>query len=106
MLRDRWAQLRAKTAEAVLRGPGHAPAALRSSVAKGEGPSEITRIVEKIRKHAYRVTDEDIEALRSKYTEDQIFELVVATAVGVAGDKLDKAMAAIEGVAAPGETVP
>jgi hypothetical protein len=31
-------------------------------------------LVHKIRSRAYTVTDQDLDALRSRYTEDQLFE--------------------------------
>jgi alkylhydroperoxidase family enzyme len=39
--------------------------------------------LDKVRRHAYRVTDEDVEELkRAGHSEDEIFELTVAAAVG------------------------
>jgi hypothetical protein len=43
------------------------------------------------------VTDEDWAALRAKVDEDGQFELVVAAALGAAGERLDAALAALEG---------
>lgn len=45
-------------------------------------PPEFAAYLDKVRLHAYRITDEDIEALtRAGYSDDAIFELTVAAAV-------------------------
>lgn len=93
---DRFAPLRDATAESVLRGPGTTPAALREAVARGEAPEELRALVEKIRRHAYKVTDEDLAALRDRYSEDQLFELVVAAAFGAAEARLRAGLRALE----------
>ena len=51
----------------------------------------------KIREHAYKVTDADIDALRDRYSEDQLFELIVAAALGAAEYRLHRALAALDG---------
>jgi alkylhydroperoxidase family enzyme len=93
---DRFAALRDATAEAVLRGPGTTPSALREAVARGEPPEELRALVEKIQRHAYKVTDEDLAALRGQYSEDQLFELVVAAAFGAAEERLRAGLRALE----------
>jgi alkylhydroperoxidase family enzyme len=42
------------------------------------------------------VTDDDLAALRARYSEDQIFELVVAAALGAAETRLRAGMRALE----------
>jgi hypothetical protein len=55
----------------------------RAAVGGGPVPDVVTALVEKIREHAYKVTDGDIQAvLEAGWTEGQVFELAVATAVG------------------------
>jgi alkylhydroperoxidase family enzyme len=45
-------------------------------------PAAFGPFLEKVRRHAYRVTDEDVEALKAAgHSEDEIFELTVAAAV-------------------------
>jgi hypothetical protein len=47
----------------------------------GLGPA--TGLVDKVARHAYRVTEEDIaEARAGGYTEDELFDLTVTTAIG------------------------
>jgi alkylhydroperoxidase family enzyme len=89
-------ELAQATAQAVLRGPGTTAADLRQAVASGEAPEALRGLVEKIRLHAYRVTDEELAALRDRYTEDQLFEVVVAAALGAADARLRAATRALE----------
>src|ERR1700704_6699102 len=89
--------LQAATRAAVIDGRGSTDAAVRRQVASGQPPPELAALVQKIRDHAYRVTDADVDALRARYTEDQLFEVIVAAAVGAAEDRLKAALAAVEG---------
>jgi alkylhydroperoxidase family enzyme len=88
--------LQEATARAALHGPGTTSPELRQAVARGEPPEELAGLVDKIRRHAYRVTDDDLAALRARYTEDQIFELVVAAAIGAAETRLRAGIRALE----------
>ena len=52
-------------------------------------------MIAKIRANAYKVTDEDIEALKQAgRSEDEIFELTCAAAVGVSIHRASRALAA------------
>lgn len=93
---DAFRALKEATAAAVLRGPGTTSPELRQAMARGEPPDELRALVEKIRRHAYQVTDEDLAALRDRYSEDQLFELIVATVLGAADDRLRAALRALE----------
>jgi alkylhydroperoxidase family enzyme len=53
-------------------------------------------LVQKIRSRAYTVTDQDLDALRDRYTEEQLFEIVVAAAFGAALERLTAARRALE----------
>jgi alkylhydroperoxidase family enzyme len=56
-------------------------------------------LIDKVARHAYKVTDEDIATARaSGLSEDQIFELVVCAAIGQATRQHDAALAALEAV--------
>ena len=52
--------------------------------------------LDKVRHRAYRVTDDDLDALRETYTEDEIFEATVSVAVAAGLERLDAALAALE----------
>jgi alkylhydroperoxidase family enzyme len=76
----------------------------RAAAGEGEVASTLDDFVDKVRRHAYRVTDEDIDRLRGAgYSEDQIFELTVAAAYGAARRRLDAGLAALAGHRAPEE---
>ncbi len=61
-------------------------------------PEELEGWVEKVARHAYRTTDEDIESLKAAgYSEDQLFELTVAAALGAARGRLESALATLGG---------
>ncbi len=57
-------------------------------------------LADKVAMHAYRVTDEDIAAVkRSGLSEDQVFEIVVCAAIGQATRQYDTALAALNAAA-------
>ena len=64
-------------------------------------PPPLGNFVKKVARHAYKVTDGDIEELkRAGYSEDAIFELVVCSAVGAGAARFEAAMRALRGPAA------
>ena len=74
------------------------PAVRRVIGTGGDPPAPLEGYVEKVRLHAYKVTDQDIADLRAAgYSDDQIFELTVATAYGAARLRLNRGMAAAGG---------
>jgi hypothetical protein len=89
--------LQRATRGSVLDGPGDVDLVLRQQIARGDAPAELAALVQKIRDHAYRVTDADLEALRPRYREDQLFEIIVAATLGAAEHRLERALAAVEG---------
>jgi len=53
-------------------------------------------LIEKVARHSYKVTDEDVAAVRAAgLSEDQIFEIVVCAAVGQASRQYASALAAL-----------
>jgi hypothetical protein len=85
------------THQTVIEGPGQTDRSVRAAVASGRPPDDLAALVQKIRDHAYRVTDADVDALRARYSEDELFEVIVAAAVGAAEHRLQRALAAVEG---------
>jgi alkylhydroperoxidase family enzyme len=90
------AALQRATRETVLDGPGRVDASVRRQVAGGIPPADLATLVQKIHTHAYRVTDADVDALRAAYTDDQLFEVIVAAALGAAEHRLQRALAVLE----------
>lgn len=77
----------------MLRGAGVTTPAERAAAHDG---SDARPYLEKVRRHAHRITDEDIAGLRAAgLSEDAIFELTVAAALGVSKRRLELAMEAI-----------
>lgn len=93
---DRFATLRDATAAALLDAPGDVPADVRRQVAFGTPPEDLAPLVRKIRTDAASVTDRDVDALRDRYTEDQLFEVIAAAAFGAAHERLMAARRALE----------
>jgi alkylhydroperoxidase family enzyme len=82
----------------ILEGKGRAPHAQRRAAFDNSGlTGPLRTLTEKVAKHAYKVTDEDIATARSSgLSEDQIFELAVCAAVGHATRQYEAAIAALE----------
>ncbi len=61
-----------------------------------ELPADLRTYVSKVAQHAYRVTDEDVEALkRAGYSEDVIFEITVSASLGAAIMRLERGLIAL-----------
>jgi alkylhydroperoxidase family enzyme len=86
----------------VLEQPGTAEPALRRAASQNraaELPPELVAYVDKVERHAYKVTDEEVAALKaSGYSEDQLFEITVAAAVGAALRRLEAGLAPLRKV--------
>jgi len=92
---DQLSELLTATRRAAIDGAGSTDSSLRRQVAAGEPPAELAVLVKKIRDRAYTVTDDDVNVLRARYTEDQLFELIVAAAMGAAADRANAALDAV-----------
>ena len=75
-----------KVQAAILAPPGSA------AIAGGEGPPELAALLDKVRRHAYRITDADVEGVDA----DTLYESVLAAAFGVADEKRRRAHEAID----------
>jgi hypothetical protein len=81
--------------EAVLGAPGELDRETRSAVLAGAGPAGLQPYLEKVRRHAYKVVDGDVDALTQVgWSEDALFEVTVATAVGEGLRRLELGLAA------------
>ena len=91
----------------VLIGPGATDAELRQAVAARAGrlatgeavpaiAEELIPYVDKVALHAYKVLDSDVELLKAAgYSEDEIFEVTVAAALGSALERLESGLRAL-----------
>ena len=68
----------------VVGGEGTLDTEVRLAIANETAvPDEFQTLTQKVHKHAYRVTDEDIQALlEAGYHQEDVFEAVVSGAVG------------------------
>ena len=110
MADDSHAAYAQRLVEAMLAGKGEADPSVRRSVealaAQFGGrssmqadaiPPELISYVKKIALHAYKTTDEDIEALRNAgYTEGAIFEITLSAALGAGMARLERGLAALK----------
>jgi alkylhydroperoxidase family enzyme len=59
-------------------------------------PSEFAAYLEKVRLHAHKVTDRDVEDLKAAgFSEDEIFEQTISTAVAAGLERLDAGLRAL-----------
>ncbi len=97
---DRHEALRRALEHSVLDGPGTLASESRIAAADPAQwdrlPATTRTVLQKIWTSAYRVTDEDIDALKQTYGEDESFELIVACALGAARIRLEAGLAALE----------
>ena len=97
MATDPHAALRDRVIARVLDGEGETAPALRESVADNRGvPADLQQLVEKIHRHAYKVTDDDIARAQASYGDDKMFEIVVSSALGAARQRLMAGLKALD----------
>jgi alkylhydroperoxidase family enzyme len=105
--RGRYGALVQRLVDAVLATPGHTPSALRrAALARaaepggpaGDLPTPLANHIDTVALGAHRITDGDLAALRhAGSSEDAVFEISVAAAVGAALARLDRGLAALRG---------
>jgi len=83
-----WAAVEA----AVLREPGSLDVAVREAIARGDDPEELAPLLDKVRRHAYRIVDGDTAG----FDDDVVLEAVLAAALGAADERRRAALAALE----------
>jgi len=111
-LHGRYATYAAALRDGVLGPAGQTPADLRRAVVAraarlGGGadrmdapavPETLAGYVDTVARHAYKVTDEDLAGLlRAGNSEDALFEVTVAAALGAALGRLERGLAALRG---------
>ena len=107
----RYAALVERLVDSVLATPGHTTSKLRHAVfARAFGPHprgeniapDLARYVDKVALHAYKVTDEDLVALkRAGNSDDLLFEVTVSAALGAAVGRLERGLSALREASPP-----
>ena len=113
----RYAALIERLVDSVLATSGHTTSKLRHAVfARAFGPPssplsgtergtggediapDLAGYVDKVALHAYKVTDEDVVALkRAGNSDDLLFEVTVSAALGAAVGRLERGLSALRG---------
>jgi len=93
-LSDPYAEAWAAVEAAILREPGRLDVVVREAIARGDDPTELAPLLDKVRRHAYRIVDGDIAGL----DDDVALEAVLAAALGEADERRRAALAALEDV--------
>lgn len=71
-------------------------AELRAAVPRDDAPPGFDAYLDKVRRHAYEVTDADVQALKDAgFSEDEIFERTVAAAAAAGFARLDAGLGAL-----------
>ena len=89
-----------RTTHAVLDGKGVTASQLRWAAFHrriDELPAELRAYVQTVAANAWRVTDEDVDALkRAGHSEDAIFEVTTAAALGAAIMRMERGLIVLE----------
>ena len=95
----RYEEFRRRLVDAVLTAPGETPTEVRRAVLeRATAPGPLSSYVSNVVRHAYKVTDTDVARLRhAGHSDDSLFEITVAAAVGAAIHLLDRGLAALRG---------
>lgn len=96
-MNDPHARLRDDLFHQVLDGPGESEPAVRRSAAEDTGVSaDLQPLVEKIHRHAFKVTDSDVARLQATHGDDKLFEIIVSAALGASRKRLVAGLTALE----------
>ena len=84
------AQLAALLEQSLLDRPGETPRQAREAAMRGEG-----EYAAQIHQGAYKVSVEQVEALRTTHSDDALFELTVCAAHGAAKQRVEAGLNAL-----------
>lgn len=92
-----YAPLVAQLKEAVLASEGALSLEVRRAACERQADDPaVAAFIRTVDQHAYKVTDEDVQALGKRMSDDQIFELAVSTALGASMRRLEAGLKALE----------
>ncbi|HUG97806.1 MAG TPA: hypothetical protein VMQ83_01355 [Gammaproteobacteria bacterium] len=96
---------RKRVVDRVLGGPAATPGAARRAAFDNHGVDERVRaLVDKVARSAWNVTDADVSTAQAAgMSDDEIFELVIAAALGQSTRQLDAALAALDAATHAGD---
>ncbi len=97
-MHDRHGSLVAALESGVLDGNGSVPAEVRRALAAGgEIPEQLAGYADQVRDRAWEITDADLaEVTGAGYSEDQVYEVTVAVALGEGLRRVTAGLAALE----------
>jgi hypothetical protein len=75
----------------VLDSEGTLPHYVRRAIERGDDPPELAQLLDKVRRHAYRIVDADVDGL----DVDVVYEAVLAAALGEGEARRHAALKAI-----------
>ena len=89
----------ARLKQRVLRDPAvTTPKERQAAFAGGAEDPTLASYLKQVQDAAYRVTDEEVAALLTRFSEDALFELTTAAALGAATKRIDAGLRVIEGL--------
>jgi alkylhydroperoxidase family enzyme len=102
-MNDAAGTLRKAVVERALTGAGTTtPADRRAAFDNRDVPEAARGLIDKVTKNAWKVTDEDVaKAKQAGLSDDQVFELSVAAALGQSTRQLDAALALLDAAKEP-----
>ena len=72
-------------------------AELRAALPTREAPPDFDLYLDKVRRHAYEVTDDDVRALKEAgHSEDEIFEHTVSAAAAAGLERLEAGLRTLQ----------
>lgn len=88
----------ATSAEVRRAAESRAAASAGRSARERELAPELVGFVDKVARRAHSITQDDVDALRrAGYSEDAIFEVITAAAIGAGLGRLERGLAALSG---------
>jgi hypothetical protein len=79
--------------DGILETPGALDPSVRRAIYEGDDPAELAPLLEKVRKHAYKIVDRDVEGLDA----DVVIEACLAAGLGESLAERRRALEALEG---------
>ena len=97
MTADPHAMIRDEAMDHVLAASAETSSDLRRRAASNKGvPDDLEGLVDKIHRHAYKVVDKDLDAAKQRYSEDELFEVIISAALGASRERLTAGLRALE----------